>query len=413
MGLKTSFGMALLLTVAGAFVSVTLPAAAAEDTVRKEMVGPLSDAQKLMKEGKFSETLAKLREADAVPGKTTYEQLLINQMRLFAALRSGDAAVASKTFETLTESGAVSGEEKLRDMLSIAQIYMRSSEFSSCATWAQRYLAAGGTDSAARTMVEQSYYSAKDYANAAKSAMENISSRERAGEVPTETTLQILADSAQKLSDAKTAVIASEKLVEYYPKAQYWDDLIHRVITKPGFARERLQLDIDRLTFAVGTFTDPNLYMDYAELAIQVGVPGEARTVVEKGFAAGVLGNGNESGRHIRLRNMTKNTVDNDIKSLSSDNGEAARAPTGDPLFAKGMDYFGYGQFDKALPLMEQGIAKGGLKNPDDAKLHLGIAYLQAGQKAKAVEALKSIKGTDGTADLARLWLIKAGTRPS
>ena len=66
------------------------------------------------------------------------------------------------------------------------------------------------------------------------------------------------------------------------------------------------------------------------------------------------------------------------------------------------------GQFDTGLALMEQGIAKGGLRQPEDAKLHLGIAYLAAGQKAKAIQAFKEVGGTDGTADLARLWLTHA-----
>jgi hypothetical protein len=33
------------------------------------------------------------------------------------------------------------------------------------------------------------------------------------------------------------------------------------------------------------------------------------------------------------------------------------------------------------------------------------MAYLRAGQKAKAQQAFKSVGGTDGTADLARLWM--------
>jgi len=66
------------------------------------------------------------------------------------------------------------------------------------------------------------------------------------------------------------------------------------------------------------------------------------------------------------------------------------------------------GQYDTGIRLMEQGIAKGGLRQPDDAKLHLGIAYLAAGQKPKAVDAFKGVGGADGTADLARLWLIQA-----
>ena len=66
------------------------------------------------------------------------------------------------------------------------------------------------------------------------------------------------------------------------------------------------------------------------------------------------------------------------------------------------------GQADAGLKLIEQGIAKDKLKRPDDAKLHLGIAQLLAGKKAKAQQTLRSVGGTDGTADLARLWIIQS-----
>ncbi|NGY07048.1 hypothetical protein G7Y85_19920, partial [Solimonas terrae] len=62
----------------------------------------------------------------------------------------------------------------------------------------------------------------------------------------------------------------------------------------------------------------------------------------------------------------------------------------------------------KGIALMQQGIAKGGLKNPDVARLHLGYAQLLAGKKADAVRTLSSVRGKDGSASLARLWLIKS-----
>ena len=57
---------------------------------------------------------------------------------------------------------------------------------------------------------------------------------------------------------------------------------------------------------------------------------------------------------------------------------------------------------------MQQGISKGGLKRPEDAKLHLGIAMFMAGDNAKAQASFKTVAGADGTADLARLWLLYA-----
>ena len=64
------------------------------------------------------------------------------------------------------------------------------------------------------------------------------------------------------------------------------------------------------------------------------------------------------------------------------------------------------GQYDEALDLIQQGIAKDSLKRPEDAKLRLGVAMLQSGKnKSKAVQQLRSVQGTDGAPDVARLYI--------
>ena len=58
-----------------------------------------------------------------------------------------------------------------------------------------------------------------------------------------------------------------------------------------------------------------------------------------------------------------------------------------------GMSLVYSGEAAKGVQLMQQGIAKGGLKRPEDAKLHLGIAQLVAGDKAKAQATFKTRAG--------------------
>jgi hypothetical protein len=53
-------------------------------------------------------------------------------------------------------------------------------------------------------------------------------------------------------------------------------------------------------------------------------------------------------------------------------------------------------------------MAKGNFKRPDDVKLHYAIAQIVAGETAKGAQALKTVSGNDGTADLARLWALYA-----
>ena len=77
-----------------------------------------------------------------------------------------------------------------------------------------------------------------------------------------------------------------------------------------------------------------------------------------------------------------------------------------------GYAYVTMGQADKGISLIEQAIAKGGLKRPEDAKLRLGMAQLQSGAKnrAKALQTLRSVQGADGATDLGKLWALFAST---
>ena len=79
-----------------------------------------------------------------------------------------------------------------------------------------------------------------------------------------------------------------------------------------------------------------------------------------------------------------------------------------DALVNSGEVHVTLGRVDQGIELIEQGIAKGGLKRAEDAKLHLGLAYLRNGNRDKAIETFKTVRGTDGSADLARLWGIRA-----
>ena len=55
-----------------------------------------------------------------------------------------------------------------------------------------------------------------------------------------------------------------------------------------------------------------------------------------------------------------------------------------------GLNYVYEGKADKGLALIEEGIKRGGFKRPDDAKLLLGEALLQAGHSARAAQVLRT-----------------------
>jgi tetratricopeptide (TPR) repeat protein len=375
------------------------------ESVRPEVGKPLQAAQQAIKAGKGRDALARVNEAEAVPNRTAYENLLIQQTRGSAATLAGDNDAAVKAYEAVLNSGRVSGAEATRMVQAIGIAHYKAKDYGKAAQWLQRYFKEGGTDGSMRTYLLQSYYLGNDCPSVNKmlgSAVDESSTRK-----PSEEELQILANCYLRSKDTGGYVNAIEKLVIFYPKKEYWTDLLSRVQKKPGFS-DRLGVHVYRLRNATNNMATANDYMEMAQLAVQAGVPAEAKAVIDKGYAAGILGKGAEAERHGRLRDLVDKTLGENRKNRANDEREALAAKDGNALVNVGLNYVYEGKADKGLPLVEQGIKKGGLRRPEDAKLRLGEAQLFAGQKAKGVQTLKSVQGNDGTADIARLWVLHA-----
>ncbi len=228
---------------------------------------------------------------------------------------------------------------------------------------------------------------------------------------PDETLLLTLVNCELKLKDRGGYVDALERLVASHPKHDYWADLSRAMEQKPGFA-PRLRLDLDRLEVAVGAMTAPDQYVEAAVLALAAGFPGDAGAFLAKGYEAGEFSAPAARGadRQKRLADHGEKQSDDDAKGLAQQKAEASASKSGVASEKLGEANASYGRFPDAIAALEQSLAKGGLDHPDDARLHLGVVYLRAGDMQKAARDARSpIKGTDGTADLARLWLIADG----
>lgn len=384
-------------------------AAAPKDTLRPEVGKPLQAVQALIKDHKFKDALAKIKEAEAVPSRTPYENFIIDQLRGSAAANDGQDALAVSSYESVVNSGRLPPADQLKIEQAIAVTYYNKlKDYPSAAKWAARYIKEGGTDGTAQDLVINSYYLNGDYAQAVAALKGVLETDEKAGRAPTEQHLQLLLSCAVKQKDAAGQSTALEKLLVAYPKKEYWEQAISHLVHKASFA-ERLDLDLLRLRFALGDLKREADFMDMGQLALEAGFPIEAKRAVDQGFAAGILGKGADAERHKRLQALINKEAAEDLKMIGSGDVDAEKSKTGDGLLNAGFNYVLNGKFEKGLTLMEQGLKKGSLRHPDDAKLHMGIALVLAGEKDKAAQVLRTVQGNDGTADIAHLWAVHAG----
>ena len=397
-----------LMTSAHAQKPAPVPAVAAPaETIRPELFKLIDPTviKQLMAEKKYADVQARLTQADAVAAKTPYETYVIDRMKVSLGAGTGNDAMAMTALEAVIGSNRLQGPEQGDFILALGNFYYNAKNYPKAIEWFKRYQKESTTPQKARAAITRSYYLSGDFATAKTELLAQIAETEKAGQAPSLEDLRLLASSAAKLKDNPTYLVSMEKLVALYPADDYWTDLLHRMQTKPGFNQSH-ELDVLRLQSVAQKQMAPEEYVELAELDLAAGFPTEAKKAVDAGFANGVLGTGSNAAKHKQLRDKATKGAADDAKNIASGEAGAAKAKDGAGLVNLGYAYVTMDQFDKGIPLMEQGIAKGIAKKGDDYKLRLGMAYAKAGRKDEAIKTLQSVKGDDGLADLAKYWIL-------
>jgi hypothetical protein len=393
-----------VLTTLAAAALLTLGAASVSHAqgVRAEIGKPLQQASELLRAGKAREALAKAREADAVGGKTAAEQLIIDRMKAAAAQRANDFPTAIAALEAIHPK--VGGAEAGQIAEQLAAAYAQTRNNAKATEWMNKAIAAGNNSPTIRQLQQFLLSTSGDFNAIARDSAAAVQAAEQAGRRPAEDDLLRLADAQNRLGQTNAYVATLEKLLLNYPKKDYWNAYLGRVARKAGFS-PRYELDLLRLRLASGTITKTEEYMEAAQLALQAGFPAEARRIIDQGYANKLLGTGPEAPRHQRLRDLAIKQEGESKANIAGQVAEAEKAKDGDNLVKWGYALVTLGEVDRGIGVIQQGIATPGLKRPDEAKLRLGMAQLQSGKgRNAAVQTLRGVRGTDGTADIARLW---------
>jgi hypothetical protein len=188
--------------------------------------------------------------------------------------------------------------------------------------------------------------------------------------------------------------------VRAYPSVDNWRSAL--VVYRDGATRDgNLNLDIFRLMRLTKSLAGERDYYEFASLATERGLPGEAKSIIDEGMATSAIP---ASSRALNeLRGMASAKIAGDQASLAAAERQAGASATGRVASATADAYLGYGQDAKAIALYKTALSKGGV-DTDAVNTRMGIALMRSGDKVGARSAFSSVKGT--RADIAAFWLL-------
>lgn len=348
--------------------------AQAQATVSARVGAALKEAQALAGAGNYKAAMAKINEAENAPGKTAADTTVINQMRNFVAVKSGD---------TSTPAGAKAkfandyNARRWKDVIGAAETLRKH----------------GALGAQEQLLIAQAYYSSGDFAGCSR-YVKTLGNGD--------TALELAARCAYENGDEVTQRQALETLVSRGGKAEHWKSLLRLAERSRGLS-DNNTLDINRIRMMTGNISTKDEYLLLAQLALQLGNAAEAQAVTEKGIAAKVL----NDERSTRLLNLAKTQSAANAANLQKNIAAGRAQPTGEALLRVGSDLASQGKGKEALPLVQEAIKKG-LKDQANGQITLGRAYLAAGQKAEAQKIFSSVKAPAKDAMVAHLWSLAA-----
>jgi tetratricopeptide (TPR) repeat protein len=379
------------------------PAPAQAEKFSAAVGKPLQAAQEAIKKKKWSEAIAEIKKAQAVPTKTAFEEYTINEMLGYALWQSGDSIGAARAYEA--NLAATPASELPARVKTLAQLYSRAKNLPKTIEYGNRWIKASPNDTDAYYLVAQTYYQQRDCKNSVRVMQNGIDAARRTGQPAKENWLTMKLYCQTELNDKEGISETREQLVRNFPSRENWERLLATVIRPEN--EETTSLGYYRLMFDLDVLKEPDDYVNMSEIAITSGVPGEAVAVMEKGFANKILENKNKE-RHTRLLNNAKAHAQTTRSELPNLDKQARASKTGEADVSVGMIYMSFGEYDKAVEALQRGLQKGAAKRTAEAQIMLGRAYLKLNQKDAARRAFKAVPDDSKLARVAELYDLHA-----
>ena len=218
---------ALVAAVVAAGLLAPAAALAADKPKNSEKLAkPLKEAHEDLNAKKYPEAIAKLKEADGTAGKTPYDQHLINDMLAYAYIKTNDLADAGKAMEAEVEDGFCTPAEQQQKTRTLAAIHYQLKNYEKAIEFGQRAVKGGFAEEETKKIVGQAYYLKGDWKDTLKFEEGLVDASIKAGSTPNKEALELVLSSCVKLDDTNCTNKALEKLVTYYPKPEYWSNLL-------------------------------------------------------------------------------------------------------------------------------------------------------------------------------------------
>jgi hypothetical protein len=388
------------------------PGSASADEKKKQEISrviakEMTAAQKALQAQQWQEAIKNLEAAQTKSGLTAFDEKTIHYMLGFANVRLNNLKVAQGEFEKALATGAASAEESAQMTKTLFAISASTNQFQKTIDYGKQMVDAGTATTENLLIISQSYYQLKDCKDAVIWADKGIASARKAGETPKENFFLFKLQCASDSQDNTAMDPVLIDLIKLNNKTTYWNSLLR--IERQDERDDHNTLMIYRIMYNTQAMKEDTDYIEMAQLLGDAALPGEAAAVLNKAMSSGVIKDEHKE-RTQRLLTSLQTRADADKKGLAQLEGEAAKNPAGELSVKLGEVLYGFGDYQKAVDAINQGLQKGQVKHMDEAYVYLGLSQAQLKNTAESKKAFAQLKSVPNISPrVLKLWELYAG----
>ena len=342
-----------------------------------------------------------LLAAAQTAARTNDDRYAIGQLWLRASVTAKDNAGIVSAIDQMIASGLTPADLAASLRFSQARIKYQAKDYASSAALLQQLLAANPGNSEALLLLAESHEAQGQGPMAVATIQKAMAARTASGQPIPQDWMRRAVSLAYKYKLPVVTTLATD-WIRAYPDPTNIRDAVRIYAESSGLA-DSDQIDLFRLQRAANALKGESEYYRYANIALSKGLPGEAKAVLDEGFASRAIDRSRPVFREVYTVSSSK--VAADKASLASSQSAALAGSAAKPAVATGDAYLGYGDYAKAAALYRASLGKTGA-DPSLSNLRLGIALALSGDKAGATAAFNAVTGArQQTASLWLAWL--------
>ncbi|MDH3350995.1 MAG: hypothetical protein OEM60_06005 [Gammaproteobacteria bacterium] len=368
--------------------------------VSKDVYDKIQKAQEMVDAKDYQGALKSLNSLYNPDKLTEYEQANVLNYIGFVYYNMDDVSNAIRTYERMVAIPSLEEQMKKQTTYTLAQLYTMEEQYGKALTTLDRWFALETNPAPEPYILKaQNLYQEQRYTEMIKpieTAMEVAVKREK----PVKEDWYVLLNFAYFQQENYRKVRDIQKtLLLNWPKKRYWFSLAG-AYTELG--EDENLINAYAAAYDQRMLEKESELVTMAQLFMQREVPYKAGQLLEKEMASGRV---SKNAKNYRLLSQAWQLSMEDERAIPALKEAARLSSDGELDVRLGNALLNTGEYNECVNAVKAGIRKGGLKNPDNAQISLGMCLYNLRQYRAAIDAFETAAKTPRSRRVANQWI--------